>query len=435
MREFQAVLGFPNAIGALDGCHLPVSPPKDLAVDYHNYKGWYSVILLALVDHRYLFRYISVGTPGRCHDASVYQRSPLAHLLEQNQTAVPRVKNAAVRHRVEPQPGARTHGQRTLGLGFPYPERPGRRHPSGSDETLTGRASPSRSPPGRRKKKEEKKTGPAAAAGEPRLMDRRQRAASAPMRRDLARPGISESKANARLYRFTNLLRLSRRCPAVGCLPARPTAAPRLMRREPLALVHSRGARRSPASRISRGAEMCVRRCNQQGAPSSQATFESRLGVADVYPWAEKIGALSADSGGGRGDQLAPGAAALRHRPRPGAESNVARATLCASAALSGLPDGEGACEGDTAGGSDRDSQHRYAEIPSRSAGRAGSLRACRAAGMMRCSVAESRWPAPGHPDPTAPLRQLAPLIRLSPYSLLPPGERQSAERICARLG
>ncbi|KAG0444269.1 hypothetical protein HPB47_013985 [Ixodes persulcatus] len=42
MREFQAVLGFPNAIGALDGCHLPVSPPKDLAVDYHNYKGWTS---------------------------------------------------------------------------------------------------------------------------------------------------------------------------------------------------------------------------------------------------------------------------------------------------------------------------------------------------------------------------------------------------------
>lgn len=41
MTEFQAVLGFPNAIGALDGCHLPVSPPKDSAVDYHNYKGWY----------------------------------------------------------------------------------------------------------------------------------------------------------------------------------------------------------------------------------------------------------------------------------------------------------------------------------------------------------------------------------------------------------
>ncbi|KAG0432602.1 hypothetical protein HPB47_020700 [Ixodes persulcatus] len=72
LNYLPAVLGFPNAIGALDGCHLPVSPPKDSAVDYRNYKGWYSVILLALVDHRYLFRYISVGSPGKCHDVNVY---------------------------------------------------------------------------------------------------------------------------------------------------------------------------------------------------------------------------------------------------------------------------------------------------------------------------------------------------------------------------
>lgn len=39
MLEFQAVLGFSNAIGALDGCHLPVSAPKDSVVDYRNYKG------------------------------------------------------------------------------------------------------------------------------------------------------------------------------------------------------------------------------------------------------------------------------------------------------------------------------------------------------------------------------------------------------------
>lgn len=40
IREFYAVCGFPQAIGALDGCHLPVSPPKEHASDYLNYKGW-----------------------------------------------------------------------------------------------------------------------------------------------------------------------------------------------------------------------------------------------------------------------------------------------------------------------------------------------------------------------------------------------------------
>ncbi|XP_042148098.1 uncharacterized protein LOC121836876, partial [Ixodes scapularis] len=40
MREFFGVFGFPHAVGALDGCHFPVSPPKEHATDYHNYKGW-----------------------------------------------------------------------------------------------------------------------------------------------------------------------------------------------------------------------------------------------------------------------------------------------------------------------------------------------------------------------------------------------------------
>ncbi|XP_064483202.1 uncharacterized protein LOC135396090 [Ornithodoros turicata] len=50
LREFYAVTGFPQALGALDGCHFAVSPPEKNAVDYHNHKGWYSVILPALVE-------------------------------------------------------------------------------------------------------------------------------------------------------------------------------------------------------------------------------------------------------------------------------------------------------------------------------------------------------------------------------------------------
>ncbi|KAH6919931.1 hypothetical protein HPB50_029081 [Hyalomma asiaticum] len=36
MKEFFAFSGFPQGIGALDGCHFGVSPPKEDAVDYHN---------------------------------------------------------------------------------------------------------------------------------------------------------------------------------------------------------------------------------------------------------------------------------------------------------------------------------------------------------------------------------------------------------------
>lgn len=40
IQEFEAVCGFRQGAGALDGCHFPISPPKAHATEYHNYKGW-----------------------------------------------------------------------------------------------------------------------------------------------------------------------------------------------------------------------------------------------------------------------------------------------------------------------------------------------------------------------------------------------------------
>ncbi|XP_058987630.1 uncharacterized protein LOC131806851 [Musca domestica] len=51
VKEFEA-MGFPQCFGALDGCHIEVKPPKNEAYDHYNYKGWYSMVLLALVDYR-----------------------------------------------------------------------------------------------------------------------------------------------------------------------------------------------------------------------------------------------------------------------------------------------------------------------------------------------------------------------------------------------
>lgn len=73
VRGFE-MLGFPQCLGAiviavynclytsiarsnnsfffLDGCHIEVRPRAEDAVDYYNYKGWYSTVMLALVDYR-----------------------------------------------------------------------------------------------------------------------------------------------------------------------------------------------------------------------------------------------------------------------------------------------------------------------------------------------------------------------------------------------
>ncbi|CAG8640592.1 7934_t:CDS:2, partial [Paraglomus occultum] len=66
----------PNVIGAIDGSHIPISQPR---IEYHqryiNRKGFYSVVLMAIVDDRERFIYIYSGQPGSMHDARVLKQS------------------------------------------------------------------------------------------------------------------------------------------------------------------------------------------------------------------------------------------------------------------------------------------------------------------------------------------------------------------------
>lgn len=61
MQRFTTVTEFLQGVGALDGCHIEICPPKEDAANYHNYKGGYSITLLAIVNHNYKFLYASVG--------------------------------------------------------------------------------------------------------------------------------------------------------------------------------------------------------------------------------------------------------------------------------------------------------------------------------------------------------------------------------------
>ena len=55
---------FPNVFKAADGKHIALLHPLGSGSEFYNYKGFYSVILLALVDYDYKFMYIDVGCQG-----------------------------------------------------------------------------------------------------------------------------------------------------------------------------------------------------------------------------------------------------------------------------------------------------------------------------------------------------------------------------------
>ena len=72
---FEVLWGLPQTVGAVDGSHIPILKPVECASDYYNRKGYYSIILQAVVDFRGRFLDVNIGWPGKVHDARVFANS------------------------------------------------------------------------------------------------------------------------------------------------------------------------------------------------------------------------------------------------------------------------------------------------------------------------------------------------------------------------
>ena len=75
VQQFEVLWGFLQTVGAIDGSHIPILKPVDCPSDYYNRKGFYSVIIQAVVDSCGLFIDVNIGWPGKVHDAGVLVNS------------------------------------------------------------------------------------------------------------------------------------------------------------------------------------------------------------------------------------------------------------------------------------------------------------------------------------------------------------------------
>lgn len=73
----------------MDGKHIVIKQPTNSGSYFFNYKGTFSVVLLALVDADYKFLYVDVGCNGRISDGGVFRNSTLSRAMEENLLQVP----------------------------------------------------------------------------------------------------------------------------------------------------------------------------------------------------------------------------------------------------------------------------------------------------------------------------------------------------------
>ena len=73
----------------MDGKHIQLKQPRNSGSYYFNYKGVFSIVLLALVDADYNFTYIDVGCNGRISDGGVYRNSSLSRAINEDTLGIP----------------------------------------------------------------------------------------------------------------------------------------------------------------------------------------------------------------------------------------------------------------------------------------------------------------------------------------------------------
>ena len=88
-QGFSDKWNFHHCCGCIDGKHVRIQAPPHSGSLYYNYKGFFSIIMLALVDANYKFMYVDVGAYGADSDAGIFRECGLYHALEQDKAGLP----------------------------------------------------------------------------------------------------------------------------------------------------------------------------------------------------------------------------------------------------------------------------------------------------------------------------------------------------------
>ena len=76
-------------MGALNGKHIRIRSPNNIGTSFYNYKGFFSMVLLAVCDAKYCFTMFDVGQYGSNNDSGVLLNSTMGKKLAQGSLNIP----------------------------------------------------------------------------------------------------------------------------------------------------------------------------------------------------------------------------------------------------------------------------------------------------------------------------------------------------------
>ncbi|KAJ8683335.1 hypothetical protein QAD02_019127 [Eretmocerus hayati] len=85
--------GIPGVEGMIDGSEIKINKPPSDAESYYNRKGFYSIKLQIICDHKRRIRHFHAGWPGSVHDARMYKNSGVPGILARKNTTYPCTKH------------------------------------------------------------------------------------------------------------------------------------------------------------------------------------------------------------------------------------------------------------------------------------------------------------------------------------------------------
>lgn len=87
-ERYNSKWNFPQCLGAIEGKHV-LQAPINTGTEYFNYKGTFSIVLLAVVDADYSFIYVDVGCQGWISDGGVFKNTNFFSKLSEETLNLP----------------------------------------------------------------------------------------------------------------------------------------------------------------------------------------------------------------------------------------------------------------------------------------------------------------------------------------------------------